>query len=99
MFKEVQDEIGPQSLDTLLDQAISQTGIDIRQVSRLVFFGDVSRGDDFVAFIAKGTFDQTVIVEALERLEGKSSEISVYKGERVHSFEDDTDDHQAAEHL
>ena len=85
-----EDEDDPVTLDGLLDQAIGATGIDFRQVSRLVFFGDVSRSDDFTGFIAKGTFNETAIVEVLERLGGKSS-TSVYKGRRVYGPDGDTD--------
>ena len=86
------DEGDPRSLDELFDQIIGLTGIDFRQVSCLVFFGDVSRNDEFTGFIVKGRFDETAVIEGVERLEGKSVDTSVYKGRRVHSFGGDTDD-------
>ena len=85
-----EDESDPQSLDKLLDQAIGATGIDFRQVSRLVIFGDVSRDDEFPGLIAKGTFIEAAIVEVLGRLVGEPS-TSVYKGRRVYSPDGDTD--------
>jgi hypothetical protein len=90
------DDSDPQSLDDLLDRAIGETGIDFRRLSRLVVFADVSRSDDFTGFIVKGTFNEAAIVEALERLEGKSFATSLYKGRRVYSFEGDTDDQDLA---
>ena len=85
-----ENESDPQSLDELLDQAIGATGIDFRRVSRIVFFGDVSRDDDFTGIIAKGTFNEVAIVEILGRLEGKPI-TSVYKGRRVYGPDGDTD--------
>ena len=87
-----EDEGDPQSVDKLLDQAFNVTGIDFRRVSRLVFFGDISRQDDFIGLIAKGTFDEAAIVEAVERAFGKSSGTSENNGRRVYNFGDTTDD-------
>ena len=87
-----QNEGDCQSLDNLLDWAIATTGIDFRQVSQVAVFFDVSRTDDFGAFIAKGTFNEVAIVEALEGSEGGSMSTSVYKGRRVYSFDGDTDE-------
>ena len=81
-------ENDPQSLDELFDQAMSETGIDVRQISQAVVFSDVSRTDDFWGVIAKGAFDEVVIVKALEKQEGRSMDTSVYKGRRIHSFGD-----------
>ena len=86
------DEGDPQSLDKLLDRATGETGIDFRQVSRLAFFADFTRDDGFGALIAMGTFDETAVVEALEALEGKPIDTSVYQGRRVHSFDGDASD-------
>ena len=87
-----EDEGDPPSLDKLLEQAFNVPGIDFRRVSRLVFFGDISREDDFIGLIAKGTFDEAAIVEAVERAFGKSSGTSENKGRRVYNFGDTTDD-------
>ena len=84
------DEVDPQSLDELFDQGIGATGIDFRQVSRLVFFGDVSRDDEFTGLILKGTFNEAAILEVLARLAGKPS-TSVYKSRRVYGPDGDTD--------
>ena len=84
------DDSDPPSLDELFDQAIGATGIDFRQVSRLVFFGDVSRDDEFPGLILKGTFNEVAILEVLARLEGKPS-TSVYKGRRVYGPDGDAE--------
>ena len=84
-----EDEGDPQSLDQFLDQAISATGIDFRQVSRLVFFADFTPDDDFGALIAKGTFNEAAVLEVLERLQVIAT--SVYKGWRIHGPEGDTE--------
>ena len=65
------DEVDPQSLDELFDQGIGATGIDFRQVSRLVFFGDVSRDDEFTGLILKGTFNEAAILFAISFLQSE----------------------------
>ncbi len=80
------DEADPQSLDELLEQAASETGIDFRQISQSVAFFDLSRMDDFGGIIIKGAFDEAAIVEALEE-QGSSVDTLAYKGRQVHSFD------------
>ena len=90
------DETGAQSLEKLLDQGMGEIGIDFRQVSQVVIFGDASRSDDFTGFIIKGTFTEGTIVEALERQEGKPLGTSVYKGRRVYSSDGDRENQALA---
>ena len=75
----------PQALDALLDRGIQRIGIDLRQLSNLVFFGDLSRLNEFVALIVPGSFEEEVLVEALESSrEGTLSAVD-YKGRKVHA--------------
>ena len=86
------DDGDPQSLDNLLDEAIGVTGVDFRQVSRLVFFADVSRENEFGGLIAKGTFDEAAVVEAVERALGNPIRTSENNGRRVYNFGDAPED-------
>ena len=82
----------PQSLDQLLEMVFEESGIDFRQISYALLFGDVSRAEESFGVIAKGVFDEDQIVAAIERSEETTNfTTTVYKGQRLHSFEDDED--------
>lgn len=85
------DEGDLQSLDKLLDDGIGVMGVDFRQVSRLVFFADISRDDAFGGLIAKDTFDEAAIVEAVKRALGNPIRTSDNKGRRIYNFGDALD--------
>ena len=86
------DEGDPQSLEKLLDEGIGVTGVDFRQVSQLVLFADVSRENEFGGLIAKGTFDEAAVVEAVVRALGNPIRTSENNGRRIYNFGDAPDD-------
>ncbi len=48
----------PQSFEDMLDLALGETGVDLREFETAILFGDVSREDEFVGAMAKGRFEQ-----------------------------------------
>ena len=91
----------PQSLDELLDEAYSETGIDIRQVSQLVGFGsglpvflshdggNSSQAEPLLGIIVKSALDEAVVIAAMEKMSGPRMSTSDYKGRRVYRPEVD----------
>lgn len=91
----------PQSLDELLDEAYSETGIDIRQVSQLVFFRsgfpvflshdgeNSSQAEPLLGIIVKSALDEAVVIAAMEKMSGPSISTSDYKGRSVYRPEVD----------
>ena len=59
------EEDAPQTIDEALDLIVSQFGIDLRDFSRAILFGDTQRGDDYVGIIARGTFDEERLVASI----------------------------------
>ena len=82
----------PQSLDQLMDEAVAETGVDFRRFSELVVFADVLREEEFLGLIAHGTFDEAVIIAALEKLADGPAVTSDYKGHQLYTFDDGQDD-------
>ena len=84
----------PQGFEDLLDLALGQTGVDLREFESAILFGDVSRDDEFFGAIARGRFEQATLLAALEN----SGEIALksedYKGQEIHVG--DRDDHTLA---
>ena len=86
------DEDVPQTFDEALDQLEEESGIDFRQVSNVIFFGDISDssdvGEDF-GLIVRGAFDENELVGAIEE-EAETTLSSIeYKGHRIYTDEDD----------
>ena len=74
----------PPSLEDLLDLALGETGVDLREFESAIIFGDVSREDEFVGAMAKGRFEQATLLAALEE-HGEIKLVSkVYKGQEIH---------------
>ena len=93
LFENIDADLGDvESFDQLLEMVFEETGIDFRQISYAVLFGDVSRAEESFGVIAKGVFDEDQIVAAIKRSEETTNfTTTVYKGQRLHSFEDDED--------
>ncbi len=82
----------PQTLDGLLDQAIDEIGIDLRQFSGLLIFGDISQLSEespLVGLISQGSFDESNLVQAIERANEVSLTSTEYKGRRIYSYEEE----------
>ena len=81
----------PQTFDELLSLAFEESGIDFREFSDAVLFGDISRDEDYFAVIARGRFEEDQLVEAIERIGETPLTATEYKGRRVHSDQVDED--------
>ena len=59
------EEDVPQTIDEALDLIVSQFGIDLRDISRAIIFGDTQLEDGYVGIIARGTFDEEGLVASI----------------------------------
>ena len=90
LFRDLsQDVDDPQTLGDLLDKVTEQSGIDLRQFSDLVLFGDLSTIEEGFGVIAKGSFEEEQIVTAIEKAGGKTLITRDYKGRRIHTEEEE----------
>ena len=85
------DEDGPQTLDELLDEGVAEIGIDVRQFSRAVLFGDLTRDEEFFGIIAPGKFDELALISAVRSASEDRIISSDYKGRLLYSPENDSD--------
>ncbi len=74
----------PQTVEGLVDLALTETGIDLRIVSEAWLFGDVSRNDTDFGVIAQGRFNEDSLVGIFQEREEVST--TEYKGRRLHSL-------------
>jgi hypothetical protein len=58
----------PQTFDEAMDELFQETGIDMRDLSRALIFGDISNVEqsEYVGIIAEGTFNETTLVNNME---------------------------------
>jgi len=84
------EEDVPQTIDEALDLIVSQTGIDLRDISRVIFFGDLEGEDDYFGLIVRGVFDEEGLVAAIQRAVGALSTEN-YKGRELHIPPEDPD--------
>ena len=82
------DEDDPQTLDELLAQVPEEIGIDLRQFSSAVFFGDLARIDEYLAVIARASFEEEELVAAIEKSREATLTTALYKGRSVHTDAD-----------
>ena len=74
----------PQNFEELLDVALGETGVDLREFESAILFGGVSQEDEFVGAMAKGRFEQATLLAALEE-HGEIKLVSEnYKGQQIH---------------
>ena len=93
-FENIDADLGDaESFDQLLEMVFEETGIDFRQISHALLFGFGDfLGEQIFGIIARGVFDEDQIVAAIKRSEETTNfTTTVYKGRRLHSFEDDED--------
>jgi len=69
----------PKTFDELLDQLEDETGIDLRDFSKIVIFGD-TEFEDYVGAIVKGDFDQEALIDTVESQFGEEMTSTSYKG-------------------
>ena len=84
------DDEGPQTLDEQLDEAVAETGVDLRQLSQLAFFADLSRTEEFSATVVRGTFDEIEVISAFSNARESRLGTSNYKGRLLYTAEDES---------
>ena len=82
----------PQTIDEALDLIVSETGVDLRIISRAIVFGDLEREDDYIGLIVTGVFDEESLVAAIQRAADVTFFIETCKGHDLYIDEDDPDD-------
>ena len=82
------DDEGPQTLNEQLDEAISETGVDLRQLSQVSFFSDLARSEEFSAMVVRGTFDEIEVISAFQNASESRLGTSNYKGRLLYTSED-----------
>lgn len=78
-------------LDGLLDFFVAETGVDIRQFTRAVLFGDVTQDEDHFGVIALGEFDEVSLISGIRSATEDRMVSTEYKGRLLYSSEDDGD--------
>ena len=83
----------PGSLEEMLDLVIEETGVDPRQFDSLVIFARFSGFDEDTegALILRGSFDEEMLVEAIEMATRGGLEESEYKEHRIYLGDDEDD--------
>ena len=81
----------PGSLEEVLDLVIEETGVDPRQFDSLVIFARFSGFDEDTegALILRGSFDEEMLVEAIEMATRGGLEESEYKEHRIYLGDDE----------
>ena len=78
----------PLTLDSLLAEATEEVGIDLRQISRFIVFGDLDSNEYFGALI-EGNVDQEQFLAKLEESLNESPRLEDYKGHELYVFSDE----------
>ena len=73
----------PKTIDELLDQTEEKTGIDLRDFSKIVVFGD-TEFERYVGAILKGDFDQEALIDSIESKFGEEMTTTSYKGYKLY---------------
>ena len=85
------DEDEPQTLEEVLDEGMTETGVDFRQISQVSFFTDPLRDEEFTGIIASGDFNEVVLISSIRAASDSPLSTSDYRGRKLYSSEDDSD--------
>lgn len=89
---DVQDVIGeltadlgePKTFDELLNLAKEETGVDFRDFSEVLVFGEIGN-TDYIGAIAKGFFNQAALITGIKNATGEDLSATDYKGYQIYS--------------
>ncbi|UCH42802.1 MAG: hypothetical protein JSW16_08345 [Dehalococcoidales bacterium] len=72
----------PQTFDEAIQQMVEETGLDLRDISRILVFGDITSLEqtDYVGLIAEGDFDEEQMIGDIEDQTGEKFTTGEYKG-------------------
>ena len=76
----------PKTVDELLDQVQEETGIDLRDFSEVLIFGEIE-SENYFGIIVKGDFDQEALIESIESAAGEELPSSDYRGYQIYSLD------------
>jgi hypothetical protein len=81
----------PQTFDEALDELFEESGIDIKDFSHALIFGDISNIEqsEYMGFIVEGTFDEPEFIKNVEKNTGQEFITSDYKGHKLYYSEDE----------
>ncbi len=91
-YEEIEKEPGePQTFEETLDEIIEETGVDPRDFSEAIIFGNLSEfeQDEYIGFVLKGTFNQKQYINRLEDRGNREFVTSDYKGYKLYIDEED----------
>lgn len=81
------DQENPINIDDILEEALRETGVDLRQFAQAVIFTDISRSDEFSGVIAKGRFDELALISSIRNAVDDRLVSAPYKGNLIYSPE------------
>jgi hypothetical protein len=80
----------PQTFDAALDKVVQESGIDLRDFSEGLIFGDVTNLEraDYIGVIVEGSFNEATFIGNIEARAKEKFTTSDYKGYRVYTSDD-----------
>ena len=78
----------PQTFEEALDWVEQETGVNVRDFTQAVMFGDLFANEDYFGFIAEGSFNEAKLVSALEQSIGAKLDRLEYKGYTLYVMEE-----------
>ena len=75
----------PQTFEGAMDLVADEIGIDPRDFSEAVIFGDIE-SEDYVGAIITGAFDREALIESIEQAIGEEMTIAEYKGYPIYTI-------------
>ncbi len=81
----------PQTAEEALNELVEETGIDFRDFSEAVIFGNMTRWaqEEYLGVIVEGTFDEKQFIDNIEEKTGKEFTTSDYKGYKLYIDEEE----------
>jgi hypothetical protein len=88
-----------QSVDDMLDEVRDETGLDLRDFSRILIFGDLDNsswgpGSEYMGFIVQGNFNEDNFIQSIEDVTDEQMNTSDYKGYTLYT--NDVDEYTIA---
>ncbi|MCH8898591.1 MAG: DUF3105 domain-containing protein [Chloroflexi bacterium] len=77
------------SIDDILDEALSETGVDLRQFSQAALFMDTGRSSTFTGLIAKGNFNELALISSIRNAMDNGLVSTRYKDNLLYVAEND----------
>jgi hypothetical protein len=83
----------PKTVQEALDELSQKTGLNLRDFSQVLLFGDVNKMEQpdsgYLGIIAQGTFNEKQFIQNIENNTGKKLNVSDYKGYQLYTNNSD----------